>query len=245
MTFLEVVGIEKHFGGLPAVGGVSFTVDEGEILALVGPNGAGKSTLLKAIGGMQTASAGTVRFEGIDITKFKPHQARHAGIAMVLQTPRPFGTMTVRENAILGAMFGGARRVSEADASLAADDMLEFVGLADRRGEEVSSLNLHEQRFLEIARQLAARPKLVLLDEVMAGLNDSELAASVEMVRRARAEFGVTVIWVEHVMKAVMSLAERILVLNFGVLIADGEPNEVMRQPDVVTAYLGEHGAAS
>jgi branched-chain amino acid transport system ATP-binding protein len=243
VALLDVADLEKHFGGLPAVGGVSFTVDEGEIVALVGPNGAGKSTLLKAIGGMQTATSGTVRFDGADITRYQPHQARQAGIAMVLQTPRPFETMTVRENAVLGAMFGGGR-MSERAATRAADEMLEFVQLADRRDEEVGALNLHEQRFLEIARQLAARPKLVLLDEVMAGLNDSELTASVEMVRRVRAEFGVTVIWVEHVMKAVMSLAERILVLNFGVLIADGEPQEVMRLPDVVTAYLGEHASA-
>ena len=239
MAFLEVVDVEKHFGGLPAVGGVSFTVDQGEIIALVGPNGAGKSTLLKAIGGMQTATSGVVRFDGVDITRSKPHQARHAGIAIVLQTPRPFETMTVRENVVLGGMFGGGR-MSERDATRAADEMLEFVDLADRRDEEVGALNLHEQRFLEIARQLAARPKLVLLDEVMAGLNDSELDASVDMVRRACSEFGVTVIWVEHVMKAVMSLAERILVLNFGTLIADGQPQEVMRLPEVVTAYLGE-----
>jgi branched-chain amino acid transport system ATP-binding protein len=244
VPLLEVVDVEKRFGGLPAVGGVSFTVDEGEIVALVGPNGAGKSTLLKAIGGMQTATAGRVRFAGADITQYKPHQARQAGIAMVLQTPRPFETMTVRENAILGAMFGGGR-VSESEATRAADAMLEFVALADRGDDMVGSLNLHEQRFLEIARQLAARPRLVLLDEVMAGLNDSELAASVEMVRRARVEFGVTVIWVEHVMKAVMSLAERILVLDFGELIADGLPQDVMRLPEVVTAYLGEQRAAS
>ena len=243
MPFLEVVDLEKHFGGLPAVGGVSFTVDQGEIVALVGPNGAGKSTLLKAIGGMQTATSGLVRFDGVDITRFKPHQARHAGVAIVLQTPRPFGTMTVRENVVLGAMFGGGR-VSERAARRAADEILEFVGLADRRDHGVGSLNLHEQRFLEIARQLAASPKLILLDEVMAGLNDSELAASVEMVRRAGTEFGVTVIWVEHVMKAVMSLAERILVLDFGVLIADGLPQEVMRLPEVVTAYLGERAVS-
>ncbi len=168
MALLEVVDLEKHFGGLPAVGGVSFTVDEGEIIALVGPNGAGKSTLLKAVGGMQTATRGVVRFDGTDITSFRPHQARQAGIAMVLQTPRPFETMTVRDNAILGAMFGGGR-MSERDAGRAADEMLEFVELTDRRDEEVGALNLHEQRFLEIARQLAARPKLVLLDEVMAG----------------------------------------------------------------------------
>ncbi len=244
MALLEVIDLEKRFGGLPAVGGVSFAVDEGEIIALVGPNGAGKSTLLKAVGGMQTATSGSVRFAGVDITRYKPHQARRAGVAMVLQTPRPFETMTVRENAILGAMFGGDR-ISESVATSAADEMLEFVDLADRRDEQVGALNLHEQRFLEIARQLAARPRLVLLDEVMAGLNDSELAASVEMVRRARAEFGVTVIWVEHVMKAVMSLAERILVLNFGELIADGLPHDVMRLPEVVTAYLGEQKAAS
>jgi ABC-type branched-subunit amino acid transport system ATPase component len=134
--------------------------------------------------------------------------------------------------------------VSERQAVRAADEMLDFVGLLDRRDEEVGALNLHEQRFLEIARQLASHPRLVLLDEVMAGLNDSELEESVEMVRRARAELGLTVIWVEHVMKAVMSLAERILVLNFGELIADGLPHEVMRLPDVVTAYLGDRGAA-
>lgn len=243
MTLLDVVDLEKHFGGLPAVGGVSFAVDEGEIVALVGPNGAGKSTLLKAIGGMQTATSGTVRFDGDDITHVKPHQARQAGVAMVLQTPRPFETMTVRENAVLGAMFGGGR-VSQRAATRAADEMLEFVDLADRRHEAVGALNLHEQRFLEIARQLAARPKLMLLDEVMAGLNDSELTASVDMVRRARVEFGVTIIWVEHVMKAVMNLAERILVLNFGVLIADGAPHDVMRRPEVVVAYLGEQAAS-
>ena len=244
MAFLEVIDVEKHFGGLPAVGGVSFTVDQGEIVALVGPNGAGKSTLLKAIGGMQTATSGSVRFEGADITRFKPHEARHAGVAIVLQTPRPFATMTVRENVVLGAMFGNGR-VSERAARHAADEMLEFVGLADRGDHAVGALNLHEQRFLEIARQLAARPKLVLLDEVMAGLNDSELAASVDMVRGACSQFGVTVIWVEHVMKAVMSLAERILVLNFGVLIADGAPEVVMRLPEVVTAYLGERAVSS
>jgi ABC-type branched-subunit amino acid transport system ATPase component len=151
--------------------------------------------------------------------------------------------MTVGENAAVGALFGGAR-MSQDEAARRAGEMLEFVGLAERRDEPVGSLNLHEQRFLEIARQLAGRPRLVLLDEVMAGLNDTELDSSIEMVRRARAELGVTVIWVEHVMKAVMSLAERILVLNFGQLIADGAPGDVMRLPEVVAAYLGERGAA-
>ena len=243
MAILELTDIEKRFGGLPAVNGVSFAVDEGEIVALVGPNGAGKTTLLKAIGGMQPPTRGTIVLDGADVTHYKAHRARHAGVAMVLQTPRPFETMTVGENAAVGALFGGAR-TTQREAARSADEMLEFVGLAARRDEPVGSLNLHEQRLLEIARQLAGRPRLVLLDEVMAGLNDTELASSIDMVRRARAELKVTVIWVEHVMKAVMSLAERILVLNFGQLIADGAPHDVMRLPEVVTAYLGERGAA-
>ncbi len=243
MPILELVGVGKRFGGLTAVNDVSFSVDEGEIVALVGPNGAGKSTLLKAIGGMDPPTDGTIHLDGAELAGLKPHRARHAGVAIVLQTPRPFETMTVRENAALGALFGGVG-ASEAEALRQADRMLEFVGLGERRNEPVATLNLHEQRFLEIARQLGGRPRLILLDEVMAGLNDSELSHSVDMVRRARAEFGLTIVWVEHVMKAVMSLAERVLVLNFGRLIADGPPREVMTQPDVVTAYLGDRAVA-
>ena len=239
MAILELTDIEKRFGGLPAVNGVTFAVDEGEIVALVGPNGAGKTTLLTTIGGMQSPSRGAIVFGGTDITAWKPHRVRREGVAMVLQTPRPFDSMTVGENVALGALFGGAS-ISQREAMRWAGEMLEFVGLGGQREQRVASLNLHEQRLLEVARQLAGRPRLVLLDEVMAGLNDTELGHSIEMVRRARAELGVTVIWVEHVMKAVMSLAERILVLNFGQLIADGSPAEVMRLPAVVTAYLGE-----
>ena len=244
MAILELEDVEKRFGGLPAVDGVTLTVDEGEIVALVGPNGAGKSTLLKTIGGLHRPTRGSIRFAGVDITGQRPHRVRHIGMAMVLQTPRPFETMSVRDNATLGALFGG-RRVGEATAERQADEMLEFVGLAHRRNQMVGSLNLHEQRFLEIARQLAGGPRLILLDEVMAGLNDTELDSSIEMVRRCRSELGITVIWVEHVMKAVMTLAERILVLDFGRLIADGAPHDVMTQPDVVTAYLGEPTAAA
>ena len=239
MTILSVDGLGKRFGGLSAVDDVTFSVDEGEIVALVGPNGAGKSTLLKMIGGMHTPSRGAVTVGRASVGGLKPHRSRRHGVAMVLQTPRPFETMTVEENVMLGALFGG-EPMSETEARNRARDMLEFVGLGDRAGDEVGALNLHEQRFCEIARQLAGRPKLILLDEVMAGLNDTELDHSVDLVRRARVDFGLTVLWVEHVMKAVMSLAERVLVLNFGQLIADGEPTEVMRQPDVVTAYLGD-----
>jgi ABC-type branched-subunit amino acid transport system ATPase component len=241
MPLLELDRAEKHFRGLVAVEDVTFAVHEGEIVALVGPNGAGKSTLLKAIGGMHALTSGSIVFDGREIRGTKPHRSRHAGIAMVLQTPRPFDTMTVLENAMIGAMFGAAR-TSEREATRTAREMLEFVGLEGRAEDNVGALNLHQQRFLEIARQLASRPRLILLDEVMAGLNDTEIESSITMVRRVRAEWGVTVIWVEHVMKAVMSLAERILVLNFGELIADGDPTTVMTDPAVVKAYLGDRG---
>jgi branched-chain amino acid transport system ATP-binding protein len=241
VPILELSAVEKHFGGLPAVGGVTLDVEEGEILALVGPNGAGKSTLLKAISGLDPPTGGSVRFMGRDVTGLAPHRARQAGIAMVMQTPRPFADMTVRENVVLGAMFGSMDgRPHESVAFERAEEALGFVRLAERGDDDVGTLNLHEQRFLELARALAGRPRLLLLDEVMAGLNDTELHASIEIVRTARDELGVTMIWVEHVMKAVLSLAERIVVLHFGRLLADGAPQDVMRDPDVVTAYLGE-----
>ena len=241
MPILELDRVEKSFGGLPALGGVSLTVGDGEILALVGPNGAGKSTLLKAISGLDSPTGGTIRLAGTDVTTFSAHRARQAGIAMVPQTPRPFAEMTVRENVVLGALFGSTdARPSEPVAFERAEEALGFVSLADRGDDDVGTLNLHEQRFLELARALAGRPRLLLLDEVMAGLNDTELHASIEIVRTARDELGVTVIWVEHVMKAVLSLAERVVVLHFGRLLADGAPSVVMRDPAVVTAYLGE-----
>ena len=237
--------MEKHFGGLPAVNGVSLKVDEGEILALVGPNGAGKSTLLKAVSGLQPPTRGSVRFMGEELGGLKAHVVRQRGISMVLQTPRVFESMTVRDNVIVGATFGiGGPRPTSSVAQERAEEALEFVGLVADADAEVGSLNLHQQRFLSLARSLAGRPKLLLLDEVMAGLNDTELQASIDIVRTARDQLGVTVIWVEHVMKAVMSLAERVVVLNFGQVLADGVPTEVMRNPEVVTAYLGTEVAS-
>ncbi|MCE3249494.1 MAG: transporter ATP-binding protein, partial [Geminicoccaceae bacterium] len=171
------------------------------------PNGAGKSTLLKTIGGLERPSAGTVTLAGERVDGLAPHRVRQRGIAMVMQTPLTFGSMTVLENVALGAMFGG---------------------------------DLHQQRFLEMAKALAGRPRLLLVDEVMAGLNDAELAASVQIVRTARDTLGITIIWVEHVMQAVMRLAERVIVLNFGRMLAEGEPEAVMRHPEVIDAYLGE-----
>ena len=158
---------------------------------------------------------------------------------MAMQRPLPFGSMTVLENAALGAMFGGGGLVGEREARRRAAEALAFVGLEGRAGLPVSSLNLHQQRFLEMAKALAGRPRVLLLDEVMAGLNESELAASVEIVRNIRNEFGTAILWVEHVMSAVIQLAERAIVLNFGKLLAEGVPETVMRDPQVVDAYLG------
>ena len=240
MALLAVDAVEKRFGGLPAVDGVTFGVDEGEILAVVGPNGAGKSTLLKTIGGLERPSAGTVTLAGERVDGLAPHRVRQRGIAMVMQTPLTFGSMTVLENVALGAMFGGDGVVAEPEAIRRAREALAFVDLEGRADRPVASLNLHQQRFLEMAKALAGRPRLLLVDEVMAGLNDAELAASVQIVRTARDTLGITIIWVEHVMQAVMRLAERVIVLNFGRILAEGEPEAVMRHPEVIDAYLGE-----
>jgi branched-chain amino acid transport system permease protein len=219
---------------------VTFGIDDGDIVAVVGPNGAGKSTLLKLIVGLERPTDGDILLAGEKIDGLTAHQVRHKGIALAMQRPLPFGSMTVLENAVLGAMFGGGDGVvGEQEARRRAVESLAFVGLEGRAKQPVSSLNLHQQRFLEMAKALAGRPRVLMLDEVMAGLNDSEVAASVAIVRNVRDQFGTAILWVEHVMSAVMQLAERAIVLNFGQLLAEGAPEDVMRDPQVVDAYLG------
>jgi ABC-type branched-subunit amino acid transport system ATPase component len=220
---------------------VTFGIDDGDNVAVVGPNGAGKSTLLKLIVGLERPTAGSVLLAGERIDGLTAHQIRRKGIATAMQRPLPFGSMTVLENALLGAMFGVEHGVlGEREARLRAAEALAFVGLDERAGQPVSSLNLHQQRFLEMAKALAGRPKVLLLDEVMAGLNEAEVAHSVDIVRGVRDMLGTTILWVEHVMSAVIQLAERAIVLNFGQVLADGEPEVVMRDPRVVDAYLGQ-----
>ncbi len=241
---LELRDVEKRFGGLPAVDGVSLDVAQGRIFAIIGPNGAGKSTLLKTISGMHAATSGRITFAGVDITGMSTHGIRQAGVAKVLQTPRPLPSMSTRENVALGAMFGtrGGRRSERASLSQA-DEALDLVGLGDKASWSVGQLNLHEQRILDLARALAGQPRLLLLDEVMAGLNPGELEASMQVVRKVRDGSDVTVVWVEHVMRAVTALADEVAVLNFGQLLAQGPPQEVMRDRGVIEAYLGQ-GAA-
>jgi branched-chain amino acid transport system permease protein len=226
---------------VPAVEGVTFGVDEREILAIVGPNGAGKSTLLKMIAGVERPTSGQVRLAGRPLNGLAPHRVRRRGVAIVMQSPLTFPSMTVLENVILSAMFGVADGVvAEPEARRRASQSLAFVGLDKHADRPVGSLNLHQQRFLELAKALAGEPRLLLLDEVMAGLNETEIAASVEIVRNVRDQLGTTILWVEHVMSAVVELAERVIVLNFGTVLAAGEPRAVMRDPGVIDAYLGE-----
>lgn len=238
---LQLQRVVKRFGGLPAVDGVTLDVERGRIFAIIGPNGAGKSTLLKVISGVHDATSGTVIVDDVDITRMPMHTIRQQGVGKVLQTPAPLHSLSTRENAALGAMFGtpGGRR-SERESLASADEALELVGLADKAAWPVGQLNLHQQRLLELARAMAGQPKLLLLDEVMAGLNPSELEDSIAIVRRIRDDAGVTVVWVEHVMKAVTALADEVAVLNFGQLLTRGQPADVMREQAVIEAYLGQ-----
>jgi branched-chain amino acid transport system ATP-binding protein len=239
-VLLEVDTLTKHFGGEVALDGVTLRVQEGQIVAVVGPNGAGKSTLLKTIAGLERPTSGAVRLASRPVDGLVPHRVRRHGIAIVMQTPLTFASMTVLENAVLGAMFGADGLVSERQARERAARSLAIVGLENRAGDPVASLNLHQQRFLELGKALAGQPRLLLLDEVMAGLNDTEIAASVRIVRNVRDELGITILWVEHVMSAVMELAEQVIVLNFGSILSEGAPEVVMRHPEVIDAYLGE-----
>jgi ABC-type branched-subunit amino acid transport system ATPase component len=245
MTILQVRGLVKHFGGLPAVDGVDLDVEERQVFAIIGPNGAGKSTLLKLISGMlEPSSVDVIRVGETDLVGRKPHQVRHAGVAKVLQTPRVFESMTVLENAALGAMFGRMTgRASEREARATAHDYLDMLGLGGRAESDVGQLNLHEKRLLDLVRALCGQPRVLLLDEVMAGLNPSELEDFIGVIRRLRDELGLTVVWVEHVMKAIRALADHVFVLNFGRELAQGPVDEVMRHPKVVEAYLGRRGS--
>jgi branched-chain amino acid transport system ATP-binding protein len=236
---LSVKGITKRFGGLVALDNVSFDVRRYEILGLIGPNGAGKTTLFNVINGVYKPESGKVLFKGIDITGWPPHKIARLGIARTHQIVKPFPELTVKENTMIGALFG-KRWLSEREASRIADEVLDLVELKDKADLLARSLNVQEKKRLELARALASEPELLLLDEVLAGLTPAEVSHMLEILRRVRKEKGVTMIMVEHVMHAVMEISDRIVVLHFGKKIAEGTPEEVANDPNVVTAYLGD-----
>ncbi|MFZ1918694.1 MAG: ABC transporter ATP-binding protein [Terriglobales bacterium] len=234
---LQVRGISKHFGGLQAVADVSFNLGEGEILGLIGPNGAGKTTLFNLVNGVFKSDAGTITFSGKDITGRSPDQVVHLGLARTHQIVRPLSGMSVLENVIVGACFGRENQ-SMREARATALEVLERVGLADRANSSARALTLAGKKRLEVARALAARPKLLLLDEVLAGLNPTEIGQMIALILGIR-DGGVSVFMIEHVMQAIMNLSDRIVVLNLGRKIAEGPPAEVVKNADVVEAYLG------
>jgi branched-chain amino acid transport system ATP-binding protein len=235
---LQVQEVYKRFGGLQALTDVSFDLPEGQILGLIGPNGAGKTTLFNVINGVYAPERGRVIFRGEDITGLPSYEVARRGLARAHQVVRPLSDLTVRENVMVGACFGREGHPLAA-AAQKADEALAKVGLIDRAAQPSGSLNVGQKKRLEMARALAAKPYLLLLDEVLAGLNPSEITAMMEMVRAIRDE-GVTILMIEHVMQAVMSISDRIIVLDYGMLIATGAPEEVANNPLVIEAYLGD-----
>jgi branched-chain amino acid transport system ATP-binding protein len=240
---LELQGVTKRFGGVAAVDGVSLAVGKGEIVGIIGPNGAGKTTLLNCISGVFRLDSGDIRWEGASITGMPPYRVARLGIGRTFQIVRPFGSMSVRENAAIGALFGSNdARKGPREAFVIADEVLELVGLKAKADHPVAALTIPDRKRLEVARAVATRPHLLLLDEVMAGLNNVEVDEALEMVRAVHAT-GVTVLLSEHVMRVIVGICDRAIVLESGHVLAEGDPEVVLRDERVIQAYLGERYA--
>ena len=239
MILFEVRNLVKYFGGLAAVNNVSFQVEKGEIFGLIGPNGSGKTTIFNLISNYHPVSSGSVHFEGRDITGLKTHKICNLGLSRTFQVVKPLGRLTVLDNVIAAAFSKAATKHEARDTAL---ETLEFCGLMHRKDVLAKSLPIGERKRLEITRAMATKPKLLLLDETAAGLNPSELDAAIELIKKIR-EKGVTIIIVEHIMRVIMTISDRIHAINFGQTIAEGTPQEVADNPAVIEAYLGEEYA--
>jgi branched-chain amino acid transport system ATP-binding protein len=239
MRALEGKQVTKHFGGLAAVSEVDFHVDEGEVSGLIGPNGAGKTTLFNLISGALVPRSGTISFKGKEITRLKPHRVCQMGLARTFQSVKVFPNMSALQNVALGSLFGTSSSVSSDQAESEAAGLLEFVGLAGAASTPAGDLTLVNQKRLEVARALATEPELLLLDELMAGLNSAEVTQAMDLVAKIRDQ-GITVFLIEHVMKAIMNVCDRIMVLHHGKKIAEGTPAEIASSKKVVEVYLGE-----
>jgi branched-chain amino acid transport system ATP-binding protein len=242
VSLLELRDVAVHFGGLHALDGLSLAVEQGEVLGLIGPNGSGKSTAFNVITGVVSATAGTVLFDGEDITGQPPHRVAYRGVGRTFQLVRPFPRMTALENVLVGTYFGSGRLRARAKALDHAHEVLEQIGLLQKADVLAADLTILERKWLEVGRALAGKPRIILLDEFMAGISEAQVPEAVSLVQSINA-MGITVVLVEHIIKAITAACGRVIVLDAGSKLAEGTVEEVVRDPAVIEAYLGSRHA--